>query len=237
MEINQKHKKNNKFAFFDVDNTIYKGYSAEDFIEFAAHEGFIAQKYPQTYSEIIEKCVKKAINYNKTVQKILDLVSEAVGGKKSDQTNQLVIELLNQKDSLFFDWVIPVIEKLLQKDFNIVLVSAAPDFVIHHLGKRIKAQHYFATPIPSQNNVFLGEPTKALNASAKVEAINSITDQNSFIIGFGDSTGDIPLFKSCNKSYVFLTEHFPQMKKIANQNKWSLFNKKEDIINNINQLP
>ena len=219
-----------KYAFFDVDNTIYHGYSGDEILFFVNDKFHKAEQIVASYLKVLTAYRAKKATYLQLTQKSLNSVSEAVKGLTFNQISELVSEMLSLKNPLLNEWAPSVFKYLKLNNFKIILVSAGPEFVIKNIAEKIKADEYFATKIPYKNKKFTGEPVTMLNFKLKTQVISVHLKNSQFSIGFGDSVGDIPILELVDLAFVFESHHYPGMKKFAKEIKWHTFTKSSQIL-------
>lgn len=213
-----------KYAFFDVDNTIYDGYTAEDFIIFSVSNSFIGSNILKEYKKLRHFYISGEKDYNEIAQLGLNLVSRALKDKERTEVENLSSKLISNKKRLFFPGVKKFIDYLKKSEFEIILVSAGPDFLIEKIQKEIKAQRAFATDIISKNNYYTGEEVIVLNDKQKIGLIKDIiSEEETISVGFGDSLGDVPFLKIVDKAFMFLSKRNPEAEKFSNDLGFELF--------------
>lgn len=225
------------YAFFDVDNTIYDGYTAADLIDYMNDKKLVDPNIKETYVKGTLDYKVRLINYNQISQLALDLVSLCVKGKDEATVQSYVDEILNSKATFLKDWVINVIKFLKEKDFKIVLISAGPDFFIKRIGELIGADEYYATMIQKVDSIYTGDSPILLNEDLKTNVIDQILQlQSSISIAFGDSTGDIPMLQKVHYPFVVSNNDHGEIIDYGNQNNWTVFNKAEDVIEKLKNI-
>lgn len=113
-----------KYAFFDVDNTIYNGYTASDFILYGIQKGVISIKIKEEVEVAFQKYSTREIDYTEISQICLDLFSKSVKGWTKNKGRRLIAGMLKGKEKLFNDWVFKVVDYFKDKKYKLVLVSA-----------------------------------------------------------------------------------------------------------------
>jgi len=143
-----------RFAFFDVDKTIFNGYTASDFLLFAANQKVAQIKYKEQYLKALEQYKAGRIEYNEAAQICLDLFSQMVKGMSVSRIRQLVRKMFSQMDYVIYPWVFPVINHLRRLKFKTILISAGPDIAIELINRQVKADQFMATYIDRVDGVF-----------------------------------------------------------------------------------
>ena len=86
--------------------------------------------------------------------------------------------------------------------YNIIISSGLKD-VVEWLGKMIPINHFFANEILSENDYLNGKYIKNVGWDQKNEIMNKVKISNpqSFIIAFGDTSSDLPLIENSDLSF------------------------------------
>ncbi|MCD8484359.1 HAD-IB family hydrolase [Candidatus Woesebacteria bacterium] len=226
-----------KYAFFDVDNTLYQGYSASELIHTVA-DTFARPELTKQHSQVVEDYFQHKTSYNAMSQVVLDLASEAVSGMNPQEVQALVREMLQQKPTLFAAWVREVMDYLNAESYRTVLVSGGPDVVIQELARLVGSDEWYATEITMDQGVYTGQKTKILNELAKAELITSLLAKQSptRTIAFGDSPGDVPMLELADTAFVAKSDHHPEMLRYAQERNWTVFETAEEVITKVKIL-
>lgn len=223
-----------KFAFFDVDNTIYNGYTAGDFLAFLDSQDLINKTIYGQVLQATDDYLSKRIDYNEISQRVLDLASLAVKEKTISEIETLVGQFFKNKKEVFKPWVEEVVKHLEKKDYKIILISAGPEYMIKEIAKLIKADKYYATSIEIIDDKYTGKETHLIHNGEKLEIIKKLTlDKDTRTIGFGDSTGDIPMLEYVDQAFVVKNDHHTEMIDYAHKKNWIVFDGAEKVIDSL----
>lgn len=220
-----------KFAFFDVDNTIYNGYTANDLFPYLPKNERIL-KILKEYKQAVLDYQNRLIDYNTVCELILAQFSASLKDHSHQDIIKLVHKMLDEKKTILNEWVKPVIKFLKDKDFKIILVSGGPDTIVSEVAKIVKADEYYATEIKMIDFKYTGGPTELLNEVKKSELVENIlnTGEENISIGFGDSTGDIPMLELVDKAFVVRNDHHKEMIDYSEKKNWVLFENSDEVI-------
>lgn len=213
-----------KYAFFDVDNTIYNGYSGSELIDYLLETEPNADIL-QRMNQGIESYHQRKIAYHDVSQLILDLVSETVKGKHQSEMKPLVQAMLSKKPQVYFEWVEECMAYLKDNQYQIVLVSAGPDLAIAEVAEQLQADAWYATGIEHDAGIYTGNPTQLLNEIEKSKVIDTLlaNEAVSHSIAFGDSLGDIPMLERVDSAFVVANDHHHEMIEHAKKTDWLVF--------------
>jgi len=213
----------NKYAFFDVDYTIYNGYSTNDFNLFLVDIGVCPVSIKEKNEELVELYNSGKIDYTEASNRVVALQAEAIKGLTSEKVIELGDEFVS-KDAKLFPFVKDLFKLLEEKDFQIYLISAAASPCVEAIARLLETDKYFASELEIKANKYTGEVSQMLNNQEKKHAIHRVMghlSKNSLKLGFGDSTGDIEMLSSVDHAFV-INPHQDQIKQIAKENNWSL---------------
>jgi len=112
------------FAFFDVDNTIYDGYSTPKFILFLSDNKLIPRNIRDEHDEIVRKFISGKIDYEEAVIKAVELCAQALKGQTVDTVNKWKKDFAHERN-LLFPWVNNLFSLLKNKDYKIYFISGS----------------------------------------------------------------------------------------------------------------
>lgn len=209
-------------AFFDVDQTLYRGYSNDPFLRYLTENVRPKDPLSKEVWQRAEDYAAGKMEYNQATQYFLEATGKLIAGSNPDEVRAWVRQLFPTA-KLFFAWVEPVLDYLRSLDFRIYLISGSPAVVIEHLAELLGVQHYFATEfLLDEHGNYSGEIT-LMNHEAKrqklLDLIKKITG-NHQTIAFGDSPGDIPMLQAVDLGFVVEPKHNPQMVELSQENDW-----------------
>lgn len=225
-----------KYAFFDVDNTIYNGYTINDFNHFLTKKGIIPKSVIKKSKEFEKLYYSNKISYAESQILFIDLIAKAISGFKKDKIYKLGDEFIKNGQN-FFPFVNKIFKFLNNKNFKIYLISASPTPIIEAIGRYFKIDNHFSTELEIRDNIYTGKVIRILSNEAKKQSIQGIVDPSlikSLKLGFGDSTGDIEMLSYVDHAFV-INPHQEEIKKIAKENKWNLVNS-DNIISIVKKI-
>ncbi|MBP9781562.1 HAD-IB family hydrolase [Candidatus Woesebacteria bacterium] len=223
-------------AFFDVDKTLYDGYSNKPFLDYLTK---VVKPNDPLVQDIWQKetqFLNGELEYNQATQYFLGATGRLVAGLQPETVLAWVKRLFPEPQP-FFPWVGAVLEYLRAQNYRIYLVSGAPAVVIEELARQLGVEHYFATEfLLDTNGVYSGE-IHLMNHETKrsklVETVKKISG-NHQVISFGDSPGDVPLLEAADIGFVVQPDHNPEMVELSQKNNWVVL-KHETALEQIKQ--
>lgn len=190
-------------AFFDVDQTLYNGYSSRQFFYYVAQKRGL--KHLIKDRKQLDLAIQQGkVDQHQTATKAMDLAALVVKDLSLEEVEQLATTVV-QTEGLFFPWVEPLISYLQDKQFKIYLVSAAVEPMICAIAKELELEHYFASTLEIVDGMYTGALSHLRNSEAKQEKIAEIMSgmsETSTVIAFGDGPGDIPMLRAADQAFV-----------------------------------
>lgn len=190
-------------AFFDVDYTLYKGFTTiQLFYEFANkyHLTDLIAERKQMEAEI----EAGTIDQHRLTQWSMGLSARVVTGLSVEEVATQVRTTVKAKGE-FFPWVSDVLEFLRKKQFKIYLISASIEPMIAEIATELGVERYFSTILEVKDGVYTGQRANVRNGQSKLDALNQVIDEISEennIIAFGDSDGDVPMLAAADIGFV-----------------------------------
>ena len=213
-----------RLAFFDVDYTLYKGFSVVQFFE------AFATKYNKTQliaerKKLEQELKQNNLNQQQLVEWSMSLAARVVEGLSSEQVRQQVTRTIKEEGE-FFPWVEPLLKYLRQNDFRIYLISASIEPMIAEIADQLKVTHYFATILEQINEVYTGRVTQVRNGRNKLDTLNQVISEISEkndVIAFGDSNGDVAMLNAADQGFVVdPVEHCDEIIAAAKKKDWPI---------------
>ena len=201
------------YAFCDVDQTIYDGYSMADFY-LSSEVIEMAGKYIYEKDLEIGKLYKSGkITYGEAGLRAAKLSASTVKGMKVEDVQEIANNFIKNKEVKPF--VVPLFDLLHQHNFSIVLVSGSVNFVTRAIGDYCHADFVHATTPEVIAGRYTGNIAYMLDNEEKAILIKQKYDlDKGHILAFGDSTGDIPMLSLAHHSFV-INPHQPEMNDIV----------------------
>lgn len=223
------------YAFFDVDQTIYAGYSTPDFYLFLVTKGFGGEWTIQKDNEIGELYQSGKINYSEAGVRVVQLLADVIKDKTITEITKLANEFVELNG--LKDFVPELFAFLKLHDYQVVLVSASPDPNVEAISKISQADSFHSSKFEIVHGRFTGKVVHQLDNEEKRDLIlrNIENDYRGHILAFGDSTGDIPMLSIADDAFI-IDPHQPEMKEIIKSHKnWYLVNEK-NILDQVTKM-
>jgi HAD superfamily hydrolase (TIGR01490 family) len=192
-----------RLAFFDVDYTLYKGFTVVQFFKIFAeknHRTDLMEERKQLEFEV----KAGSIDQQRLVEWSMSLAARAVKGFSVDHVGNEIKKTISTEGE-FFPWVKPLFQYLAEKQFRVYLISASIEPMIAEIAQQLGVEHYFATILEQIDGVYTGNVLYVRNGHNKLNTLNSIigeiSEQND-VIAFGDSDGDVAMLSAADQGFV-----------------------------------
>lgn len=222
-----------KYAFFDVDKTIYRGYTENALMKYINDNNIFGKKPLVEMDRINALYHSRKLSYNEAVDKIGDVISDMVRDQTVEEMEKIVDELIGDGKEQFEEWFFPVYELLRSNDFKTILISGSNEIIISKVARIIGDDiEYYSTKLEKKDGVYTGKNFGHMNGLKKKEVVETFVSKGDdiFSIGFGDSPGDIPMLESVDKAFVFYQTDHPEMEDVVKDKRWFMFKSKEELI-------
>ena len=228
-----------KIAFFDVDKTIFRGYSENILFEYIEKNN-ILRNHPYTkIMGINKKYANRELTYNDAVDNVIETIANSVKGETVEKMADVAGQVLKENEDLFEKWFFPVYDKLKKKDFKCVLISGATEIIIKNIAEYIdKDIEYYCTKLVIEDAKYTGAISVRMNGISKREIIENTEaySKDVLTLGFGDSPGDIPMLEVVDHAFLFEQEDHPEMIEVAKDKGWTVFRDENTLLPIIEDL-
>lgn len=209
-----------KYAFFDVDYTLYNGYLSNDFDLFLVEAGHVPEAVANDEKALTEAFVNGEIGYREAVERALQIHAICVKGRSVKDIEALGLEFIKRHDKLF-SWVKEGMRHLKERGYSIYLISASPLTAIKPIAEVIGADKFFGTALTIKDGVYTGAVETILNYEEKHRLVESLVAKTlgDFHVGFGDSIGDVDMLTHMDKA-VLHEPKSPELLDLAKEKNW-----------------
>ncbi len=211
----------NTLAFFDLDKTLYDGYSMVDFLfGYAIPRGLIQKEDKAMAEALLADYSQGLITYGQATAEAVRLSGKVVAGHTVLEVKQWQEEFFQTQK--LFSYVSELFSFLKKSGFEVYIVSASIEPIVTHIAKYLGVKS-FASTIEIKNGVYTQRVTKILDEAAKSKEIAHLLkrQQNSVSFGFGDSSGDEALLDAVTHGFLYEPAQ-DELKKLAESHGWSL---------------
>jgi phosphoserine phosphatase len=183
---------------FDIDRTIYDGSIGEDLILSFTTQGIIGPKIIASLGlELIEYEISLT-SYSESVKKILSTLEKELTGKDIEKISKEIKKFIRSNHYKFYDYVYEI-SKIFEKEFEVVLCSLEPDFLVSEIAKHLKIKHFICNQF-KHKKTFLGD--SEIITSKKNLFEKSLYKNHKIYAYFGDSENDFEMFEMAENKFV-----------------------------------
>lgn len=217
----------NKVALFDLDKTIYNGYSLIDFMfEYIVPNNLTSKKNIEKAEKLVYEFTNQLISYNEAATQAVHLAAEIL----KDRTVTEVAEwqpAFFKKEKLF-PFCSELFELLKKHGFEIYLLSATVEPVVSHIARTLSVNS-FSSSLKIADGVYTGEVETLLNQKEKAKIVKQlrIDSRNLFSLGYGDSSGDVDFLSTVVHAFL-LEPTESEVIKLAEKKEWHIVSR-DDI--------
>lgn len=142
-------------ALFDIDNTMYEGFSYFELLEEQVKEGLVHAQVVANAKASMQKYRTGLSDYETTIVELLDIYAAGIKGKEYKVILESAKRFYQNSDK-FFPYVEPIIKEL-QRSHDIALVTGEPQFVAEAVADRFGLTSYYATEYEVSEGIFTGD--------------------------------------------------------------------------------
>jgi len=215
-------------ALFDIDNTLYEGFSYYDLLARQVDEGILDAKVLQDGKAAGQKLVDGKQDYETTVMELLDIYAAGLKGASYDKVLQSTKEFYAGSDK-FFAYAHPVVD-LLRESHDMAVVTGEPQFIAEAVRELFGMQEQYSTEFEVENGVFTGAVSGYLaTRHEKHEAIAHLVHGHHMrgSLAFGDSDGDIEMLRAVDYPICLITTD--ALRAVARKEQWHMPDTEEVI--------
>jgi len=216
---------NTPVAIFDVDKTMFPGYSILDFALYLKGESRFNPGEWEEFQRLITEYKSGGLGYNEFAVLIVDSYARGLAGNNIEEINMMSQTFWNERVMSVYGYVVPLMQNLRDLNVGIVVISGSPIESLLPMFRKFDIMHYYTTEIDTKNGKFLSK-VKINTASheGKLEIVRKIfeeVDSNTTTYGFGYSVADLSFLELTNKSYV-IGDHDKDLVEVARREGWRM---------------
>lgn len=231
----------NRYSFFDFDNTLYKGqsgYLIRDFsIYLESKRAFYTEQLSQILSLVTSYETGQITRHDFAVQ----IVEAYYLGLDGRTEHQIDIHAKYFWGSLtkeaWFSYTQPLLDLI--KEFTIpILISGSPIEVLRHVSGKFGLYEVYA----SQGNIQKGEyhggmhhelASQIAKKRLMADLVPNLKVDRGFSFAFGDSESDFPLLEAVDPQNAYLLCEDQQIKNKPGNQKWNYLKKNIKIVDHV----
>ncbi|QQS38406.1 haloacid dehalogenase-like hydrolase [Candidatus Woesebacteria bacterium] len=212
-------------AIFDIDKTIYEGYSLIDFVEFMHSEGDFPVKQYDKLKETFLQYKKNIITYDQAVDISINVFTKGLEGKGYQDIKIKAEKFWAYNFNKVYEFAKLSIDYLHGVNAKTIAISGSINEIVYPLVHKLNFDTSYLTEIVKKNNVFSGEVIRnnGLSKSKEdiVKQIFSDINKDSMTIGFGDSIADFTFLDKVDIPVV-VGKHDYELEKLVKIKGWTI---------------
>jgi HAD superfamily hydrolase (TIGR01490 family) len=211
-----------KYAFFDLDGTLYDGYTTSAFYLFLVKKKLAPDSVIGEHKEMLDQFHSGKIEYREVCERILNLAARVLKGQDEETVNGW-IRMFFEEEGKFCPWVESLLKTLKEKEFKFFLISGTMKPFADLVAVLLGIEKTFSSEFEIENGIYTGKVKSILHFEAKKKLVSQLVEdmKDSEKIGFGDSTGDVEMLSSMNVSFVYKPFE-KNMIEISNEKGWNI---------------
>ncbi|MDN5305310.1 MAG: hypothetical protein PWP46_2197 [Fusobacteriaceae bacterium] len=191
-------------AFFDIDGTLYRdSLMVEHFKKLIRYE-VVDPIVWHGNKKNFHDWDKRQGNYDDYLLKLATIYIESMKGLNKNHVEFISDQVIRLKGERVYRFTRDRIKWHMEKGHKVIFISGSPDFLVSKMAKKYKVDDYCGSIYHvDKNNIFTGEVTPMWDSESKQKAINNFVKKYNLDLSksyaYGDTNGDITMFKSVGK--------------------------------------
>jgi phosphoserine phosphatase len=209
-----------KLAMFDIDKTIFNGYVIFPLADDQFEKKLIDKNCLDALYQDLDEYKSGRMEYEVLIATLLDHWAEGLKGKSAKLVQKEANNYFNQNKNKFFDFVEPIIKKLLETH-DVYFITGESEFVAIGAASLFNPTGHISSELEVKDGLYTGGMARYLaTREEKLDAIQHLVEKynmsNSF--AFGDSEGDIQMLSQVENA--FCINATDGLKEEASKNGW-----------------
>ena len=196
----------NRFAIFDWDNTVRRGYTLFSWIDYLCGNNYLSKVLQFDIERIKEQYNNHTITHDQYADYACSLFAKHLQGVHQDTIKFALSQYIIIDQRYLLDNIGKVFNALHQNSIDIIIISGAPELIISQYKKKFFIKSVYGFKEECRNSIYTGKVTYnyGYNKSAIVESLCKEYQCNP-TIAFGDSESDLPMLDKAK--YPFCVGH------------------------------
>lgn len=192
----------NRYALFDWDNTLRKGFTVASWVEYLCNQHVVDEA---NYIELLhqfELYESSRITYQQLSDNTTLIYAQSIAGVDVSNLEKLACRFC-QQDCAIFEFTRPLLRMLRETGVEIIVISGSPKLVLLQYAKQLGVNEVYGMDIDIESGRYTGILTKDYGAE-KNEIVREICKSKGFapLLAFGDSAADAPLLNAAKYGFL-----------------------------------
>ena len=208
-------------ALFDIDNTIYHGFSYVPLLHTQVAEGLVSESVFKRAARVIRRLQLGQLEYEPAITQLLDIYAAGLKGRSLDEIQASTRRFFEQSSD-FYPFAKPLIE-LLNASHDVIIVTGEPQTVGQVVADVVGAAGHCSTEFELADDRFTGRVTSHLaTRHEKHDAVKHLLQGHNSArsLAFGDSEGDVEMLRAAQ--HAVCINPTPGLRRLATRHDWHL---------------
>lgn len=210
-------------AIFDVDKTMFPGYTIIDFAEYLKDNNHFKKEEWMEFERCISEYKKGVLSYNEFAILIVDSYAKGIVNQTVNNIDKLSKKFWEKRIDNVYGYVRPLFERLNKLNAEIIIVSGSTRESLNPMLDFFEVKKYYCTEVDLDGDVYGSTPRiNAASHEGKTKIIKEIfekIDPNNLVYGFGDSVADLSFLELVTKPFV-IGNHDKELAEVALREGW-----------------
>lgn len=191
-----------KYALFDWDNTLRKGFTITAWMKYLYDRGVIEEKYYFDLLNQFELCKSNRISYRKLSYNTTSVYANAILGVQFSCLEKMGQEFCCN-DTFIFPFTYQLFDCLHKNEIEIIIISGSPQMLLVEYAKLLGIDEVYGMLIEAKDNYFTGIISQDYGMN-KQKIVQIICESKGCmpILALGDSAADEPMLSAAEYSGI-----------------------------------
>lgn len=196
-----------KYAVFDWDNTIRRGYTLFSWMDYLYDKKILNRNVRKKMRKVQESYSSGRINHDDYAEQACAVYAESMKGISQNAVNAYVEDYMRLDVNNIFPFAKGIFRTMRKHNVKSVIVSGAPNSIIEQYRDMFGLESVYAFSESYENGFCTGKVScnYGLDKGKTIDKLCKLYGEKPFI-GFGDSYSDIPIFELSKYAFCVLPD-------------------------------
>lgn len=197
--------KKNIAAFFDIDGTIYRNsLLIEHFKMLIKYEFINTMSWEGKVKEKFSKWESRDGDYDDYLEELVETYVEELKHYKKEDIDFVARRVIELRGNKVYKYTRDKLLYHKNKGHKVIIISGSPEFLVGKMAEKYGIEDYKGSVYEvNENGIFTGKVIPMWDAKSKNKAIAEFCKKYDIDLeksyAYGDTTGDLTMFKKCGK--------------------------------------